>query len=109
MTSNRRRPWADAALATKPCSFPLRLSGGQKQRVLLARALYRKPKLLILDEATSHLDIFNELRITGSMTAMKLTGIFVAHRKEKLDGAGRILSLHEYAEGENNFAALPEK
>ena len=36
------------------------LSGGQKQRLLLARALYRKPKILVMDEATSHLEIPNE-------------------------------------------------
>ena len=69
------------------------LSGGQKQRVLLARALYRKPKLLLLDEATSHLDISNEDRIVKALKAMELTRIFVAHRKETIDGAGRVIAL----------------
>src|SRR3954447_16130002 len=39
------------------------LSGGQKQRVLLARALYRRPKILFLDEGTAHLDVDNEKTI----------------------------------------------
>lgn len=69
------------------------LSGGQKQRVLLARALYRNPRLLMLDEATSHLDIFNEQRIVKALAELKLTRIVVAHRKETIDGAGRIIAL----------------
>src|SRR5215468_8879550 len=43
------------------------LSGGQKQRLLLARALYRQPKLLFLDEGTAHLDLENERHIHQSL------------------------------------------
>ena len=77
------------------------LSGGQKQRVLLARALYRNPKLLMLDEATSHLDIFNEHRIVNALAELQLTRIIVAHRKETIDGAGRVIALtpHVRAQG----------
>ena len=42
-------------------------SGGQKQRILLARALYRQPRILFLDEATSHLDLVNERFVNESV------------------------------------------
>ena len=71
------------------------LSGGQKQRVLLARALYKKPKVLALDEATSHLDIANEQRVTQALAQMSLTRIIVAHRPETIAGAQRVLVLQQ--------------
>ena len=69
------------------------LSGGQKQRVLLARALYKSPKVLALDEATSHLDIANERRVTDALAAMPLTRIIVAHRPETIAGAKRVVTV----------------
>ena len=69
------------------------LSGGQKQRVLLARALYKQPKVLALDEATSHLDITNERRVTQTLTQMSLTRIIVAHRPETIAAAQRVIAL----------------
>ena len=69
------------------------LSGGQKQRVLLARALYKNPKVLALDEATSHLDIANERRVTDALAAMPLTRIIVAHRPETIAGAQRVVGV----------------
>ena len=71
------------------------LSGGQKQRVLLARALYKNPKVLALDEATSHLDIANEQRVTQALAQMSLTRIIVAHRPETIAGAQRVLVLQQ--------------
>lgn len=85
------------------------LSGGQKQRLLLARALYKRPKLLFLDEATSHLDIFNEHRIVKALAELKLTRIVVAHRKETIDGAGRIIALAPQAGAYRIFAGTPGK
>ena len=69
------------------------LSGGQKQRVLLARALYKNPKVLALDEATSHLDIANERRVTDALAAMPMTRIIVAHRPETIAGAQRVVGV----------------
>ncbi len=56
------------------------LSGGQKQRIVLARALYQKPRILFLDEATSHLDEPTEAAIAMALRTMKMTRIVVAHR-----------------------------
>lgn len=60
------------------------LSGGQRQRVVLARALYRKPTLLVLDEATSHLDIHNERHVMEAIAGMRITRVSVAHRPETI-------------------------
>lgn len=68
-------------------------SGGQKQRILLARALYRKPRILLLDEATSSLDHANELRIVDALRRMRVTRIVIAHRRETLDMCDRVLDL----------------
>lgn len=69
------------------------LSGGQKQRLLLARAIYRKPKLLVLDEATSHLDQGREALINDRVRHMKMTRIIIAHRRETIASADRIINL----------------
>ncbi|MVW78514.1 peptidase domain-containing ABC transporter [Bordetella sp. 02P26C-1] len=69
------------------------LSGGQKQRLLIARALYRRPKILILDEATCHLDLQVEARVVDMLKALNLTRIVVAHRPQTIASADRILVL----------------
>lgn len=69
------------------------LSGGQKQRLLLARALYKQPKILALDEATSHLDIDNEFKVNQALRQMPLTRVVIAHRRETIDVAERVVLL----------------
>lgn len=73
------------------------LSGGQKQRVLLARALYKNPKILILDEATSHLDVWNEQAVNTAIKQIPLTRIIVAHRPETIAMAERVVVLQQGA------------
>ncbi len=67
------------------------LSGGQKQRVLLARALYRRPKILVMDEGTAHLDSAHEQAVNAAIGAMGITRIIIAHRRETIEAADRIL------------------
>ena len=69
------------------------LSGGQKQRVLIARALYRRPAVLLLDEATNHLDVANEQAIRAAIRALRMTRIIVAHRPETISSADRVINL----------------
>ncbi|WP_298325237.1 peptidase domain-containing ABC transporter [Asticcacaulis sp.] len=69
------------------------LSGGQKQRLLLARALYKQPCVLALDEATSDLDIGNERAVTAALSQLALTRLIVAHRPETIAGARRVVQL----------------
>lgn len=79
------------------------LSGGQKQRVLLARALYRQPKILIMDEGTAHLDAAHEKAVNAAVSALGITRIIIAHRRETIEAANRVLvmvggKLHEIAQ-----------
>ncbi|MEP8861112.1 peptidase domain-containing ABC transporter (plasmid) [Enterobacter asburiae] len=71
------------------------LSGGQKQRIFIARALYRKPALLFMDEATSHLDQQSERMVNESIRAMEITRIIVAHRQSTIDSADRVIVLNQ--------------
>jgi ATP-binding cassette, subfamily B, bacterial CvaB/MchF/RaxB len=69
------------------------LSGGQKQRLLLARALYKHPRVLALDEATSHLDVMNERAVTARISLLRLTRLIIAHRPETIAGAKRVVQV----------------
>ena len=71
------------------------LSGGQKQRILLARALYRRPRLLFMDEGTSHLDIATERQVNAAVRSLGLTRIIIAHRPETIASASRCLVLQD--------------
>jgi len=69
------------------------LSGGQKQRILLARALYKRPRLLFLDEATSALDVPKEKAVNDAIRSLRLTRIIIAHRPETIASAERVIVL----------------
>ncbi|MCZ4337688.1 peptidase domain-containing ABC transporter [Shewanella colwelliana] len=69
------------------------LSGGQRQRIVLARALYKRPKILFLDEATSHLDSALERKINSAIGELNITRIIIAHRIETIESAGRVIQI----------------
>ena len=104
---NRERVLSCAKLACihdEIAGFPMRydtligdmgniLSGGQKQRLLLARALYKMPSCLLLDESTSHLDIVCERHVNAAVRSLNMTRIIIAHRPETIASADRVLRL----------------
>jgi ATP-binding cassette, subfamily B, bacterial CvaB/MchF/RaxB len=69
------------------------LSAGQRQRVLLARALYRRPSILLVDEGTANLDVELERRINQTLLTLPITRIHVAHRPETIALADRVIRL----------------
>jgi ATP-binding cassette subfamily B protein RaxB len=71
------------------------LSGGQRQRVLLARALYRKPRILFMDEGTSNLDIDKEREVNQALAGLRITRIVIAHRPDTIRAADRIVVLRD--------------
>lgn len=71
------------------------LSGGQKQRILLARAIYKKPKILFMDEATSSLDVLKEQEVNANLKHLNITKLIIAHRPETISSAERIIALQD--------------
>jgi hypothetical protein len=69
------------------------LSAGQRQRVLLARALYRRPRILFVDEGTANLDVELEKRINETLLTLPITRIHVAHRPQTIALADRVVRL----------------
>ncbi|MCG8692850.1 MAG: ATP-binding cassette domain-containing protein, partial [Minwuiales bacterium] len=99
-----RRAALDDFVATLPQGYDtpvgergMRLSGGQRQRVAIARAFLKDAPLLILDEATSHLDAVNEELVRGALDRLQQgrTTVVIAHRLSTVRKADRIVALDE--------------
>ena len=84
-------------LATRVGERGVQLSGGQRQRIAIARAFLKDAPLLVLDEATSHLDTISEQAVRGALDALMAdrTTIVVAHRLSTIRAADLILVLRD--------------
>jgi ATP-binding cassette subfamily B protein RaxB len=74
-------------------SLGMALSGGQKQRVLMARALYRKPQVLFLDEAFDQMDVVLERRISSALAEQSISVVIISHRKETISASVQKLEM----------------
>jgi ABC-type multidrug transport system fused ATPase/permease subunit len=90
------------------------LSGGQKQRIAIARALYKNPDILLMDEATSSLDTNSEMIVKQTIDNFKKEGktiIIIAHRLSTIASADKIMVMQngEIIESGNHLALLEKK
>ena len=112
----RQGPSAEDAMALvqlqEKCSSRVgNLSGGQKQRILLARALYKQPRILFLDEYTSMLDYETEMRVQDSLASLPMARFVITHRRKNLLPGDRVYVIWEGGlmpgpEFDKMFAAL---
>ena len=89
-----------------------RLSGGEKQRIAIARALYVRPKLLIIDEGTSALDGSTEKSVTDSFLSLAgdVTIVLIAHRLASIKHADIIFFMESgQVKGQGTFVELQQK
>lgn len=78
------------------------LSGGQIQRILIARALYREPKILFIDEGMSALNTEIEKNVVNNLKEENMTRISIAHREESKELADRIIDVQKLIKGTDN-------
>jgi len=85
------------------------LSGGQRQRLLLARAFYKRPKLLVIDEGTSHLDLERERAVNCAIAESGVTRIIIAHRLETILQAGKVYTIEAARLSESDNGLFRER
>ena len=85
------RSWVVPAVSSR--AHPKIVVIGAKQRVMIARALYRAPKILVLDEGTAHLDPVCESKVIEILRSLPITRLAVAHGRAIADAADRVFEL----------------